>query len=459
MKVALVFPRFKHRNFAAEPLGLLYIAAILKKNGIDVTFFDGTVIDKEEIIDKIVSGKYDYAGFSVQTIYADDALDMARKIKKRSPKIKTVFGGPHASAHPNPIKGVDHVVVGEGEYIFLDLIKGKVRGKVIKAEPIKNMDEIPLPARELLDKRYFDNGTPNFMLSRGCPFRCAFCQTTLTKIFGLTCRRFSIKRSIEEIRNANKLYKKMGAKVTTYVFQDDAVTYNKKWLQDFCETLINKKLVTPWVAGSRADTLPSDDMLQLMKDSGCKKLSIGVESGNDYIRNTILQKNLSKNKIRDAFKRLHKVGIGSHSFLMVGSPGETRATVLETVELLDEIEPTAAQVTVTTPIPGTTLYDYCEANELVNPGTFSDYDYYFNSRLNLDTLQQNEIDTLRNAVNYSIIFRNLIHRKLKVKVRYKTLFKIFQMGMINKMMSSFERGTMSFFRYKVQGAFKFSFRG
>ena len=114
MRVALVFPRFKHRNFGAEPLGLLYLAAILRENKIAFDFFDGTVMEREEIMRAIKKNNFDYVCFSVQTIFADICLEMAKEIKAFNPAIKVIFGGPHLAVVSTCPENVDNIIEVEG---------------------------------------------------------------------------------------------------------------------------------------------------------------------------------------------------------------------------------------------------------------------------------------------------------------------------------------------------------
>jgi len=418
MKVFLLFPRFKHR-IVDLPLGIGYLASVLIQNGFSgATLLDGTFQSEYECLTKVRDEKPEVLGISVQTMYADRAFGFAKKVKEYCPDTMIVFGGPHATILPqetmrNPF--VDIVCVGEGEYTFLELVKGTdlkaVNGIVFREddyiitnpprEPIKNLDEIPFPAYDLYHPYYFEHSAIGMMASRGCPFNCCFCQPALRKIFpGVRFR--SPENVVEEmvlLRDKHHVH--------MVEFHDDTFTVNKIWVSKLCKKMKEEDLGIKWIANARADTV-SPSILKLLRDAGCIQLNIGVESGEPSIRNAILGKNISDEQIINCFRWTKEAGINRYAFLMVGTPGESRLSISKTLRLLDQIKPDGGTVTVTTPLPGTNLYTFCEGQHILAAKKYEDIDYTQGySAIRLKNFTSNEIKRVRVSIFFSMIANRL----------------------------------------------------
>lgn len=467
MKIMLVFPRFRYQNFFAEPLSIFYLASVLRKEGFDFRVVDGTAETLDSTMEKIRTYKPDVLGLSIHTVFADFAKQIADRFRELNTEGIIIAGGPHPSIMPREtLKSfADIVVMGEGEATFPSLLKNlkslervsgiafMKNGKVVftkPREPIKNLDSIPFPARDLMADKYYELGNAMLIASRGCPFNCSFCQPTQRLLFGPGFRQRSPKNVVGEIKYARKVFGKKGYHMKSFSLTDDGITYKKMWLEELCKLLLKEKINLPWEGDTRADTMPDDRLLGLIKKSGCYRLSIGVESGNDHIRNVILRKALPREEIVDAFKRCHESGIEPHSFIMVGSPGESIGTIYDTVKLLDEIKPTTTQVTVTTPLPGTDLFSYSKEKGILCVGSWSDYDYYVESHLELENFTGEQIKRLRAALKFSIMGRTFIRRYLHTEVRYSTIFRMLRIPAVTRLLMSLEWGQLSGFRRKLQ---------
>ncbi|MDD5650162.1 MAG: radical SAM protein, partial [Candidatus Nanoarchaeia archaeon] len=341
------------------PMGLLYLAAILKKNNIDVEILDaeGENLEVKEVIQKIKEIKPNLIGLTAATAAISKTILLATKIKEELKDIKVIIGGPHVTALPketleNTI--FDLGMIGEAEYTFLELVQALRDGKEYKKikslvyrdknnkvvinprrELIENLDELPLPAWELL--KDFNIYTPQLtayrkkpvgtiISSRGCPFQCIFCDRN---IFGNKFRARSAKNVLEEVDYLIKNYK-----VKEIKFIDDTFTINKQRVLDICKLLMERKYNLIWSCSIRADTVDKE-LLTTMKKAGCWFVSLGVESGNEKVLRDI-KKNLTKDQIRNACKLAKEAGLKTRGFFIIGHPTDTKETIRETIDFAKE---------------------------------------------------------------------------------------------------------------------------
>lgn len=463
--VCVIFPRYIVRNYGA-PLGALYICSVLKEEGFKFTFIDGTVTSLDETITHLKQSKPDFLTISIQTVFADFAFQLAKEYKKINPRCIVIVGGPHASILPEETlmkDGIDFVVIGEGEKTLPELLRSIKNPETVKGicfrkknkpfftqtrEPITDLDKIPFPERSLLHDEYFKRGSTPIITSRGCPFSCAFCQPTLRKIFGHKFRMRSVENVIKEIIEIRNTFKKKGTVLEELHFTDDGLTYNHKWLKNLAEEIIRQKIKMRWSANTRADTIPDIELLGLLKRAGLKKFSIGVESGDPFIRNNILKKGVSQEKLIRAFDLCHEAGIESHAYLMIGSPEETDESIASTVKLLDRIKPDDTQVTITSPLPETYLYSYAKEKKIINVSKWSDFAYCNESHLDLENYTKEDIKRMQKAIHYAIF----LHSKMKkrgIDIKYSDLFNILRNPLVNKSLRTLENA-----RFKVKNALK-----
>lgn len=461
--ICIVFPRYIIRSYSA-PLGALYICSALRERGHKVSFIDGTIASFEETIQRLRESKPDFLGLSIHTVFADFAFQLARGFKKINPKGRVIAGGPHVSILPKQTlqeKGIDFIVLGEGEQTLPELlssinspekVKGiafKKKGRIIftePREPIKDLNGLSFPSRELLPEEYFRNGNTSIITSRGCPFNCAFCQPTLRKIFGPKFRMRSIPNVIKEIREIRKLFKQKNAELNDLHFTDDGLTYNHAWLEMLARQIIKQFPGLKWSANTRADTMPNLKLLKLLKKAGLTTFSIGVESGDQFIRNEILRKGVSQEQLIKAFDLCHEAGIQAHAYLMVGSPEESNATINETIKLLDRIKPDETQVTITSPLPETYLYDYAKKKDLMQIRKWSDFAYGDESHLQLRHFTRSEIKKIQKAMHYAIYFRGKL-KKLGFEASYSSLFRLLRNSLVNISLRGMEKA-----RHKIKKA-------
>jgi radical SAM superfamily enzyme YgiQ (UPF0313 family) len=383
------------------PLGMAYIASYLRKNNVESFIIDAEAESlswtqlKERIrtINPHIIGIYS----TTPTIYlVHKTAEIAKSIDK---SIKVVLGGPHATVMPEDcLKNThtDFCIIGEGEYTFLELVKGLKKGKslnkingiafkkgtkVIKNNPgelIQDLDSLPFPARDLLKlNKYVCPTTKALVLgkgyggeytdiitSRGCPYRCTYCSSQVT--FGHRIRYRSPESVIAEIEEVIKNYG-----IKTFNILDDTFTADKNRIIKICDLIIKRKLKIQWICQSRVNLL-SRKIAVAMKKAGCKLIAFGIESGNQQILNNI-KKGITLEQAKNAVKICKDVGLATLCAFMVGNPGETRKTAIQTIKFAIKLNPTFANFFITTPYPGTELYEWAKSKGLIKASEWSKY--------------------------------------------------------------------------------------
>lgn len=341
------------------PLGYLYIAANLEKMGFSVRVVDTTeALTLSQVMKIIGKEKPKIVGLSALTSNMPGSYQLATKIKEiYGNKIKIGLGGHHVSCDPEVIKRFkcfDFGVTGEAEITFAKLAdriinkKEKVSGLFIGETP-KNLDELPFPARHLVNfANYPGLWANNLVFSRGCPYKCVFCsRPAVSKL----ARFRSPELVVEEMRQCQKITGK-----SEYVFLDDTINLNSEKTLALCEAIIKSKIKARWSGQARLN-LVTEKLMAKMAQAGCVKLMFGVESGNVRVRNKIVNKFVTNQQIKTGFKLAKKYGIEADAFLMVGFPTETKKEIEDTVNFGNKFNPTGIGVHITIPIPGSLLWD------------------------------------------------------------------------------------------------------
>jgi radical SAM superfamily enzyme YgiQ (UPF0313 family) len=395
MKVAFVypklgglFPRMPVNLSITPPLGIMYLASICREKGIDVNLIDLTFNRRWAAYEKqIAEQKPDVVGFTALSPFYDDVLQAVTITKKVVPNAKIIIGGPHATAVPLEViknDNVDIVAVGEADQTIVPLlnalqnktdlkeVKGivfKDNGQIIQTErpEYADLDTLPFPAREMLPtmNKYwrqiplFPNIPPvGFVIgSRGCPFNCSFCQPMLREIFGNKVRFRSPQSVLQEIDEMVQKYH-----IKTLYFVDDNMTVNKKWLYEICDGLEKRNYNLVIGVQGKADTL-TPEMAQRLKRINCRYMSFGVESGCQRILDNIMGKHLTIAQIENAFKICEENNITTCASLMIGSPGDTKESILDTVRLLERIRPNFIDLHYTAPTPGSKMFNTVEFDD------------------------------------------------------------------------------------------------
>lgn len=368
-------PIIKSERGFDPPLGILYVAGYLKKHSNhEIKIIDAQVdrLNYDELKERIKNFAPEMIGITAMTFTLLDVIKTVEVAKEVCPETKITLGGPHVHIYPEEtinLKNVDYVVVGEGEETFCSLLKNlndnealkKISGLVFKENGqiintgvksyCADLDQLPFPPREMIPyKKYFsllakEEPTTTMFTSRGCPFRCSFCdRPTMGKIF----RKRSFKNVVDEMEECLKL------DIKEIFIYDDTFTVDRKRVIDVCEEILRRKLKFSWDIRARVDTI-DETMLLLLKKSGCKRIHYGVESGTEKILK-VLNKNITLKKVEEVFKLTRKMGIETLAYFMIGSPTETREDILESIRFAKKLNPDFTQITLLTPFPATQLY-------------------------------------------------------------------------------------------------------
>jgi len=395
------------RPLISLPVGLLSIAALLEREAFRVSVYDaqlnvsnpivqmdGAIVmgDSWESIEarirssaaNIIGITY---GFSSQISNARKLANLARACH---PDAIIIAGGPHASVMPHDLlhdgSPIDLVCVGEGEYTMLDLARvaesggdtdtiagtftrcdGVVRANPVRS-PIAELDGLPFPAYHLVNlEHYFQlfeigfadrpmafnddsHRAVSIVTSRGCPFNCVFCSIHLHM-----GRRWRGNSAEYVIRHINLLIQRYGVKHIH--FEDDNISFNRDRFENIISGIIPLNITWDTPNGVRVDTL-TEHVIEQCKKSGCTYLVFGVESGNQHVLDSIVDKRLDLGVVRKAAGWCKNVGMDTMAFYVIGFPGETPADMKETVnfalKLYAEFD-VKPNLFLATPLPGTRL--------------------------------------------------------------------------------------------------------
>lgn len=345
------------------PLGLMYIAAVLRERNIPCKITDLCFIPRANWKEAV--GYADIYGMTVYSASLYLAKEVSVIAKENNPAGKVIVGGPHPTSLPEEtLEFFDHVVKGEGEYALFHLTKS-----IVEEPQIENLDLLPLPARDLVDiprytRRVFGEKATSITTSRGCPYSCAFC---CKDVFGHRVRNFSIDRIMEEIESITSNYG-----IRAFQFYDDTFTLNRDRFYPLCRELEKLRIVFRCNGNTRHDTL---DDFRVLYDAGCREIAFGIESGSQEILDKVNKKTtVSKN--RRAIHDAKMAGLRVKAYLMIGNPGESVRTIEETKRFMVETDPDQYTLFQFVPLPGCDIWNHPDKYgiKIVN----KDYKNYYN---------------------------------------------------------------------------------
>jgi len=413
MRVLLVNPPTEHFRGSNNPriyipLGLLSIASMLERENYDVIVYDTTVSAKlqttngvthfgddwDKIKMKIEKYNPDVVGISYPFSSQKEAAGrLAQIVKEINQNIPVIAGGPHASVAPLDClksQAVDFVILGEGEYKLLELlryIKGesklneiknigyKIDGKIVinhQLDFITDLNDLPMPAYHLVDmEQYFywqnrgfssrplgyGKRTISMITSRGCPYNCIFCSIHL--IMGRRWRAHSAHYVVTHIKHLVEKYK-----VDWIHFEDDNLTFNKNRFEKIVDKMIKEKINVSWDTsnGIRADLIDKSLLLKAMK-AGCKSMVIGIESGVQRVLDDVIDKKLDLKKVLKIVQLCKRIKLELYAYYVVGLPGETMEEIKNTLEFIVTLYKkydVFPEISLATPEIGTRLYKICQ---------------------------------------------------------------------------------------------------
>ncbi len=405
MRILLINPRFQLPidTRTTPHLGIAYLAAMSERRGDEVRVFDMDVEDVR-LTDFVREYQPDIVGITSNTPQVKQGWYAAREIKSVL-DVPIVQGGPHVSALPEESASrpeIDVVVRGEGDETWIDLcttiervkagnpkfktrdlldpanksldnvlgvtyqtLDGKVR-HTHERSAIADLDALPFPAYKYFKMERYTSLQPaidaidkgksfSMMTSRGCPYRCTFCSQSVM------AEKWRARSPQNVVAEWGHLVEDWGAQEIGIL--DDSANIDRKRVRDLSELLIKGGLTkTPWIMinGIRAN-LADVELLGIMKKAGCKRVAFGVETGDEDILESI-DKRVTHDQIRQAFKNAKKVGLETVGFFIIGLPGDTEETMEKTIRFACELNPLVANFSMMTPYPGTKVWEQVHRN-------------------------------------------------------------------------------------------------
>jgi radical SAM superfamily enzyme YgiQ (UPF0313 family) len=480
MRILLIDPPFKRftgiTNFYF-PIGLAYLAAILRNVGHSVTVFEADAVVKGSDIDftneyirlesyrrginedthkvwgeiKTVLEEFkpELVGITAMTTKFGSVLKTAEIVKKHDSGIPVVCGGPHVTLLPEQtLKSgdIDIVVRGEGEKTFPELINALKDNSCLKGikgisfkhngdifhnpdqDFIEDLNALPFPERGALmnSRNYTSEDMGMIMASRGCPFNCSYC----CHPWGKRVRSRSVKNVIEEIRMVKEKY---GSR--QFEFKDDTFTVNKNWVKEFCGQLISDSIKINWGCTTRADFL-DEELVRLMKKAGCNVIKLGIETGSERILKET-KKGVTFEQMKQAAVLLNKYGIFWSGYFMIGLPTETEDDIRKTFEFMKQLNPYYAGLGVYNPFPQTELFEQAAKLGLLHSDIDLNHffktnpkDYFFvNPSKRQIYIRKEEFDGLVKLLSkgfhkHNTKLKNIIRRGWARRLAYSADFKL-----------------------------------
>jgi len=388
-----------------QPMGLSYLAAVLRDK-YDVKILDASLLgfnqirklawnylewglSTEDIVKEVTKFDPQVVGLSCMFSHQMPLVaQVSSEIKQMSPDTITVAGGTHPSFLPersfDMSPGLDFIVLSESERSLLQLLAAIEKGTPfaeidglawkengqIKINPktkyVEDLNELPFPARDLLDlETYFkvnlpflyyskNNRNVSFITTRGCPFKCTFCSSC--NYWGNHIRYRSVENVLQEMREIKSCFN-----VRELKFEDDNLLLDKKRAKQIFRAMIDEKLNFTWNMpnGAYVASMVDEELVRLMKESGCFEVILAIESGSQDVLDNIVHKPLDLSKVEPVIKNLKDNDIDIHAFFIMGFPGETKEQIKNTLRYARKIGLDHAYVFLYNPLPGSELFDEC----------------------------------------------------------------------------------------------------
>lgn len=391
------------------PMDLMYMAAIAESVGLEARIQDYSLegrmgkgkrekrdesnhftIHHSLFTTNLKQFNPDYLVVNVASTTLENDLSILEKAKEILPNLITIAKGAHFLTSNTDVlykyKALDLIIVGEAEETLKEILQGKpykeIKGLCYrdgfiakytgKRIFIEDLDKLPFPARHLVDNNLFrrpDNNKVQAIIkvSRGCPHHCFFCLAT--PVSGAKVRVRSAENIVAEIKECVEKYK-----IKNFLFWSDIFNFDREWTLDLCEKIIESGLKITWSANTRADTA-DEEMAELMYESGCRLVSIGVESGSQYILDKIGKK-ITIGQIIDTVKIFKKAKIKIYNYFVIGLPWDNEETIEETIDFAVILNSDFVSFYTATPLPGTRFYKFAKENNLLDENLSWEGAYY-----------------------------------------------------------------------------------
>lgn len=402
-------------------------------------------IKKEDFLLKIEEADTDLVAFTSTANMFGFVRQWSNWVKEYNKDLKTICGGAHATICPEEVinnSGIDMVCVGEGEDSLLELsdklhsginindieglwVKDKNNIHKNKVRPlISDLDTLALPDRGIFDYSNLHSesqGRATIMVSRGCPYNCAYCcnlalRKATTDNPADYVRFKSVPTVMFELKDILKKY----SFVKEFAFDDDILPLDINWFRQFAKEY-KKEITMPYDCNLRPN-LVNEEIVTLLKDSGCYQIRMGIESGSEHIRNKVMQRHISQQQLVKAFELCKAHGLRIFTFNMIGLPYENLSMTLDTVKLNSQLKSEINQVTIFYPYKNTRLYEICEQEGLIVKNKMVTH-YAKDTILNFNLYRRNQLKFIQRYFRVLVKFYKFLERHPKSKAIFeKSLF-------------------------------------
>jgi radical SAM superfamily enzyme YgiQ (UPF0313 family) len=430
--------------------GIMTLSAVLKEQG-----FRSEVVpsDDEFVRDRLASEERAVVAFSTPSALATTYVGFNQKLKAHRPDVFSAFGGAHPTYFPEMIQqeGIDGICIGEGEYAMLDLVRALDEGNsplhlenwwikedgVIHRNPIRplieDLDELPLPDREAFTTAIAQPTLHAIVMTgRGCPYGCTYCYNHLyQKLYagkGKLIRRRSVDHVIRELR----LLKDEGYRFIR--FMDDLFTLQPEWVREFADRY-GSEIALPFTCLVRANFV-DEAVIADLKRAGCYRIMMGIEAGNERLRNEVLKRRMSDENILEAARIIRASGIRLVTANILALPGGSLKDDWETIDLNIRARPNYSSAAILQAFPGTEIHETARAMGLIqddHEAVVSEGRFGFTSALKMtDPREKRKVENLHKFFVLVVWFpwlRPLVRQLIKLPPN--RLFEFVYMACVN----------------------------
>lgn len=363
------------------PLGLCYLAAMVRKSGYSVSILDAPALDLDlrKTVHVIENSRAGLIGITATTVSIIRASELAQGIRACGVRAPILIGGPHVSALPEQtlteFPEFDLGVINEGEYTLIDIIEAyksgsqyhdiagivfRDKGEIVKTQPralIPDLDVLPFPAWDMIPDlatyykpaphSYYQLPSTSIMTSRGCNGQCTFCARPF---MGEKYRSNSPEYTMSMV---DHLVRQYGIK--DIMFYDDNFLLDRGRVLKICDDMLSRDYRISWSCLARTDLTPKD-FYETINRAGCWEIAYGIESGDQDVLNN-MKKQVKIERVVQMIGQANKAGITTRGYFMIGCPGETPASIEKTIDFMRDSGLQEFHVTFCTPMPGAELFD------------------------------------------------------------------------------------------------------
>ncbi|HAT49654.1 MAG: B12-binding domain-containing radical SAM protein [Nitrospirae bacterium] len=443
MRFMFVYPNITRPK--TPQMGILALGSHLLHHGVDVRVCDLTFHEAGQwagyVMAEMERWQPDIIGISLRTLEFSATLPVLEALRKNKGNRLLLAGGPHATFVPQELAPlVDYGVMGDGEDACLAVARAMAQGaperirdlpniffqygsELVKnpVGPLFDLSNSPAPRYELFDARHYTQHcflrlVPQagvcgvFEGSRGCPYLCTYCSNSALMDLSKGAGKWRREKSGSQLRREMDLFRSAYGMDMMYLVDEVVMTTDHR-TDELREHLHDLK--TPFVFMERPELI-RENRVRDLKEAGAYSCSIGIESGNEAFRRTILKRNMPDQKILDSYRLMQQHGIRTHAFVMMGMPEQSELVMRDSIRLLQTIQPDSAQATTFYPLPATELYTKVLAMDLFDP-KIRPSNYYSLSSLNYPLSHKRKIAMYADMVNLEL-WRDSPVRRLAVRI-------------------------------------------